>query len=73
MAKAAMRPEVRAAKMRDNRTANLELACHVAGCKTEFYVAYEGKRRCVEHFATTPTGGAEDWATNALVAMGLIV
>jgi len=72
MAKAAMRPEVRAAKMRDNRTANLELVCHTQGCKSDFYVAFDGKRHCFEHFDKNPTG-KNDWAMNALVAMGLIV
>lgn len=50
MAKAKMRPETRAAKMRDNRMSRLELPCSVKGCESDFYVGLDRKRHCLLHF-----------------------
>ena len=51
MAKASMRPEVKAAKLRNNKVGML--TCSTVGCETEFYIGkpcYPAKRFCPTHF-----------------------
>jgi hypothetical protein len=72
VAKPAMRPEVRAAKKRDNRTSHLELVCHAKDCKHDFYVAYNGVRKCAEHFGSAKPATEGDAIVLALKQLGLI-
>lgn len=55
MARAAMRPEVRAQKRKDNRTSNLPLVCSIPKCDNDFYVVkHNNGRLCRPHFENPP-------------------
>lgn len=60
MAQKGMRPEVKAAKLRNNKVGLL--TCSTSGCEVEFYIAtaiYPPQRYCPAHWAEHSTGGAK--------------
>lgn len=71
MAKAAMRPEVRAAKLRNNKAPIL--LCSVPGCEEEFFVAKLNKGRfCHPHFLNPPQESNKKLQNSLLFKLGLI-
>jgi hypothetical protein len=61
MAKKTMRPEVRAAKMRNNRLPHYMPPCSVKGCDEVFFIYRHGikKRVCRHHFENPPQEGSK--------------
>lgn len=71
MAQKGMRPEVKAAKLRNNKVGLL--TCSTSGCDNEFYIAiptYPSVRKCPTHWAE-PTGGAKPTFADLLGLLGL--
>jgi hypothetical protein len=58
MAKKGMRPEVKAQKMKNNKTANDKIICRVQDCEDEavvFHGNYSNRRKvCHPHFINPP-------------------
>lgn len=72
MAQKGMRPEVKAAKLRNNKVGML--VCSTSGCENEFYVAmptYPAVRKCAPCFVQGATG-VQPAAKTFLQLIGLL-
>jgi len=61
MAKTSMRPEVKAQKMKNNKTANLSVKCkHCDKEAVVFRGTFQNRvKMCYDHFANPPQGAAQ--------------
>lgn len=75
MAKAAMRPEVKAQKLKNNKV--FALKCHTKDCENEFYVATfnalgQSKRKCKECYDNPPEPATVTKNRELLTSLGLL-